>query len=367
MAIYKDGKTYTVRFHTSGGKTIVKRGFHTKSEARHFENEIRKSKDNIPERKTFEEVFNEMNSRYLLREDRSTHNETTSVYKNHIAEVFPVKKIISKISSDDIEEFRVKLAETGASNFTINKTTEVVKRTFNYGIKKKYTYINPAAYCEKLKHTKKPIDFLNYKEFCTLMSVVENPRDRAMYYVFFYNGLRIGELRGIKWRDVDFFNLTIHINKHIVEPGNRSFKPVPGRKNTGDYFSEIDPETADQLKKWLEIAKKIDGWNVDFYVFGDISPFGRTTISSWIKRDVEAAGIKKHIHPHCFRHSCVSFLWNYSDLNEQDIADRINDSVEVVKKTYAHIFKSKKGKYAKAIRDAIDKAKNTELFSDDEE
>lgn len=367
MAIYKDKKknTYTVRYHQSKGKTFVKRGFKTRKEAQKYEASL-KDKGPAPKTpKTFEQVIDELcDTIYIFREDRSTYNETRSMFKLHFVGFFPVKKELSNITDDDVEKYVAKLLMNGRSNNTVNKAIEIVKRVFNYSIKKRYVYINPAAYFTKLKHPKKPKQFLNYKEFCSLISTISDPKRLAMYYVLFFNGIRIGELRGIQWRDVDFYNLTLHINKHIVEPGNRNHKSVDGRKNSDDYFSEIDPETAAKLRSWYFEAKKEDGWNSDFYVFGGKKPYGRTTISRWIKEDVANVGIPKTISPHSFRHSCVSFLYNYSNLKENEIAERIHDTVEVVKKTYAHIFKAKKGKYANAIKEAKEKAEETDLFGE---
>ena len=59
-----------------------------------------------------------------------------------------------------------------------------------------------------------------------------------------------------------------------------------------------------------------------------------------LNKYIEKANCKK-ITPHGFRHSHVSLLINLG-CDSRDVAERIGDTIEVVEKTYYHMFPEKK-------------------------
>ena len=92
-------------------------------------------------------------------------------------------------------------------------------------------------------------------------------------------------------------------------------------------------------------CEKLCGYDMDCFVFGFDRPLPAETIRKNLIRGVESAnadGNSLHlIRVHDFRHSHVSYLINnkadqYSDY---EIAQRLGDTVETIRKTYAHLFK----------------------------
>lgn len=47
------------------------------------------------------------------------------------------------------------------------------------------------------------------------LQTVENNWYKEMFYIMFLTGMRIGEVGGLKWSDVDFENECIHINQSM--------------------------------------------------------------------------------------------------------------------------------------------------------
>ena len=76
------------------------------------------------------------------------------------------------------------------------------------------------------------------------------------------------------------------------------------------------------------------------FVFGNVNYVTPTTLRRKLKQYIEIAKIKK-ITPHGFRHSHVSLLIDLG-CDSRDVAERIGDTVQVVEKTYYHMFPKKK-------------------------
>ncbi len=57
--------------------------------------------------------------------------------------------------------------------------------------------------------------FLTHEEQDTYLREVEHNWYKEMFYIMFLTGMRIGEVGGLKWSDVDFDNKCIHINRSL--------------------------------------------------------------------------------------------------------------------------------------------------------
>jgi integrase len=75
-------------------------------------------------------------------------------------------------------------------------------------------------------------EILAVEEIRALLAELEL-RDRTLVLLDAGTGLRVGELLGLKWRDVDFENLELHVRRSVVHQTigrcktEASAKPVP--------------------------------------------------------------------------------------------------------------------------------------------
>ena len=60
-----------------------------------------------------------------------------------------------------------------------------------------------------------------YEEFKQFISVENDLKWRCIFEIFYYCGLRKGELRGLQWKDVDFERRTVSISKQITDQGEQ--------------------------------------------------------------------------------------------------------------------------------------------------
>lgn len=124
-------------------------------------------------------------------------------------------------------------------------------------------------------------------------------------------GLRVGELRGLKWSDCDLDSATIHIQRQL-HPAHHDLTRVTPPKYGEDRILHI-PEDAvavlrDQRRKQAEQRLAAGGWDDD-----DITrdlvfrlPSGAAHNDRSIYKAVKAAGAaigKPDLHPHDLRHS----------------------------------------------------------------
>lgn len=142
----------------------------------------------------------------------------------------------------------------------------------------------------------------------------EDTKYKVAIILTVFTGVRLGELMGLEWQDVDFKNGIISINRssqYLADMG--VFTKVP---KTESSIREIAiPEfiiaLLDEYKLWYEEQKSIYGelWtNSDrLFVQADDKPMHPSTISKWFVKYVGQIGLPV-INFHGLRHTNASLL-----------------------------------------------------------
>lgn len=344
MAVYKDKRNGTWYFKGRyQGKFNTRRGFRTKKEALLAEEGI---KGNVVVSYTIDVIAKEYIQSLSIRENTSAYS-VESVYNNHICEQFG-KKRIERVTISDIRDLQnsmiSKLKDNGEhySNQTINKVTRLFNSIMNYAVKFGYISKNPCSNFKTLKEvkTKDELKFWTDEQF---MKAIYHETDIEWYcylVLSYLTGMRKGEVRALKWTDIDFDKDIIQINHHVNDKvhknGNKKNHIIKGRKNGDTHIIAMDNNIISILKLLKEHDMKYDGWNEDTYLFGIFKPVGQYTPN----RHLNALAIKEGlpiITIHGLRHSHVSYLIS-KGLSPYEIADRIGDTVEMVLKVYGHLF-----------------------------
>jgi integrase len=152
------------------------------------------------------------------------------------------------------------------------------------------------------KRTREPRS-LTVEEFQRLILELEEPfKTMAQIAVCF--GLRISELLALQWRDVDWLNGKLRIERAIVMQNVDQVKTVASRKQMS-----VAKELLDILKQWrqrTEFAADTD------WIFASPSKIGRLPLSyAWYEKQLVAASERAKIGKvgtHTMRHTYRSWL-----------------------------------------------------------
>lgn len=143
------------------------------------------------------------------------------------------------------------------------------------------------------KVAKQRRDRITPQEFARLLSLCENPRDRALLLFLGDNGARRAEVVALNWRDVDLKSKTAI----ILEGKGRKWRPVPFGTRTQTALREY----------W----RGLDNRDPDASVFQSLRGGGRLTgngLYQWLARLGKRAGIK--VTPHVLRRYAARQLYS---------------------------------------------------------
>jgi integrase/recombinase XerD len=137
----------------------------------------------------------------------------------------------------------------------------------------------------KLKE-KKLQDTLTEDEVKKLFGAAESQRDELVLKLLYYTGMRVSEMINIEKRDINFKEDVIKIRAEITKTRQEANQPIPRL---------LKPF----LESWCRYKAEEE----------KIIPLTKQRVWQLIKYYVKKVGIKKSIHPHSFRHTFGTHIY----------------------------------------------------------
>ena len=143
---------------------------------------------------------------------------------------------------------------------------------------------------------------------------IEDTKYKVAIILTIFTGVRLGELMGLEWQDVDFKNGIISINRssqYLSDMGVFTKTPKTESSIREIAIPEFITSLLEEYKLWYEEQKAIYGelWtNSDrLFVQADGKPMHPSSISKWFVRYVSTIGLPV-INFHGLRHTNASLL-----------------------------------------------------------
>lgn len=367
MAVKKDEKHgtwyYYGRYTDALGnrKQYKKRGFRTKKEAKEAEQAFLVNPTNHTKMTLDEVVSLYVNRASVQAIKQSTIFTNMSMYKTHIKPVFG-RLDVSAITANKIEAWLIdmqnkKFRGKPLTVNTINQAKATLSKFLNYALRLGLINVNHCKLVPNIKPVQSdPTDnlhenFWELSEFEQFISSVDDDQWKDVFYFLFDTGVRRGEMLALKWKDIDFKNRTASIKATLTYRGIAKGATLTSPKTKRSMrIIDLPESLIKRLKMRYERESKKDGFTLDYFVFGDVTPTAQTSVYNYLNKYIKKSGVKK-ITVHGFRHSHASLLIE-KGLPDALIAERLGHTVNELHKTYAHIYKRRRDEM-KSKLDAI--------------
>lgn len=220
----------------------------------------------------------------------------------------PDKTAFSKITREEVQTAVARIEGTDYAQETKHNIKVVVKAFFKHRLGEDEYYPKQVSWIKTTfnKSKKKlPEDMLTEGEVLRMVKAATSPRDKAMISFLYDSGVRVGELLGMKIKDIDLDSEPAHVTVNgktgmrripilFSAPYLASYVEMLGGKKLGDYLWTA-------VGSWSNMNRRLD------------EPGARKVLREAAKK----AGIGKRIYPHLFRHSRATYYANR--LTEQQL------------------------------------------------
>lgn len=242
---------------------------------------------------------------YTERELPSKAHSTRAVYASYIRNwVVPGwgTRSVSDVKTVSVEEWLKGLPLAAGSKA---KVRNVMHALFNHAMRHEWVQKNPITLVRQSAKRLRTPDVLDVGEIRALLSELRDPF-WTMVFLAATTGLRVSEVLGLKWHDIRFDVLEIHLVRAIVDGVIGDMKTEASRKPV-----PLDSALAEVLQNW----RRRTPYRCDEdWVFASPEEFGRqpywpdSALRKAVRPAAVRAGIVKHVGWHTFRHSFATLL-----------------------------------------------------------
>ncbi|MCH4891218.1 site-specific integrase [Acidaminobacter sp. JC074] len=234
---------------------------------------------------------------------------------------------------------------------TINHIHSIIHKIFSDAVRWQYLVDNPVDRVPKPKREKPKPNYLNTEQLDEVLAAFDTIEKHEIKwktgcYIALMTGLRLAEISGLKWDDIDFKNNVIHVRrtrKYISKVGvvidtpktTDSFRTVAIPSSLKEQFYEY--------KGYLFYLENLCGdlWQDSDYVLVD--DFGKEcfpdSLSKWFAKFIVRNKLPK-VTLHGLRHTMATLLIHDPNVPERTISDRLGHSnTNTLRKIYSHELK----------------------------
>lgn len=278
---------------------------------------------------------------------------------------YNIKELLGKMIISDIKPLHCQsvinnMARKGYSTSSMTQARITMSNMFSCAVENDIIPKNPitkSVKCPKIK--KQDTRVLTVEEQKLFL---EEAKNTTMYNHFVFvlqTGLRVGELTGLQWGDIDFNKRTISINRSVRYHTIESFR-VGEPKSATSYRTIPLTETAynilTEIKKGRKKTKVVNLAFKDFVFLGTKDhPITNIYYNNVLERCCKKIGIQKismHTLRHTFATRCIEAGMRPKTL--QEILGHCNISVTM--DLYVHVTENSKEEEMEKVQNYIEMA-----------
>jgi len=290
----------------------------------------------LPEKKI--PIFKKVTKDWLKQKKLNVRANTWKMYEMlsriHLASLNDLK--VNRISIAKVEGIIFEKKQAGMNLNTLRKVIITLNQIMQYAVRHRYIDYNPVRDAERPRDQgeceEESIRTLSIKEINRLLDAESDLKHKTLLTLAIMSGVRQGELLGLKWTDIDWFNKQINIKRTFNH--GEWYKP---KTKTSHRKIDIGPSTIQALKKWHSECPET---KLDLVFPNDA---GRAIDQSNLLRHHFFPALKKarieRLRFHDLRHTYASLMIEQGENIKYVQSQLGHSSPTVTLNVYAHLMK----------------------------
>ena len=267
--------------------------------------------------------------------------------------------------------FDITTEERPYSAETVKGTRRIIRTIFNEAIRYEWITKNPVVLSKvggnngnvSLKPVKEKEVFSELEAKAFLKSLDELSDEfinrKICLKLLLLTGLRIGELNGLKWSDIDYVKKVVHVRRNrLYDPKLGYYEKEPKTKtSTRDIpIPEALIKDLQRYENWFRIADNKFDFKLDQYYLASTiyrKPVAVSTVANWLKY-YQSEWDTKRVTCHGMRHTYCSLLL-LKNVPIQTVSKYMGHSDSTVTlKVYSHFIPESQDKVIYVLNNLIE-------------
>lgn len=274
----------------------------------------------------------------------NTYSDYAYTARNHIGPVLGKNKLCD-LTPNHLQALYTEELKKGKSARTVIGIHAVMHCALQHALKLGLVPRNVADSVTRPKIPRKEMKVLDQDQALRLIQQAESSRYQLLFWFAITTGLRLGELFGMKWEDVNWQNRKIQIKRQVQRrKGGLEF--CEPKSETGRRIITLGTTTINKLKNHYisqqkEIIEVGDKWKNNDLIF--CTPIGTplepANVLKALKKCLRDAGLPQ-IRFHDLRHTAATLML-LEGINPKIVQERLGHSdISMTLNTYSHVLPS---------------------------
>lgn len=289
---------------------------------------------------SFETFSHEWYTTYVLVNSKYSYQlSIKNTLDVHLIPFFGKMKL-REITSKSIEQFKRKQITLGLNPKTINNHLGALSKILHSAVE--WNELDTIPVMKPLKGLSKETRTLTDEECSRLLSDHTAPVWRLMVLVGLNTGLRLGELSGLRWENIDFDQHTINVKQSIVRgritsPKNHKSRIIPMTKTLDDVLYAIKKSSGwvfEQSDDDLNVAKRAADGLARMCKRAGIKRIGWHALRHTFATQLAMRGVSLYYIQKLLGHSSITMTERYSHFSSDVLHDAVavlNDPTKILR------------------------------------
>jgi integrase len=234
--------------------------------------------------------------------------------------------------------------EGGLSAATVLKFHRLLREALHHAVRWQMLAVNPADAVTPPRVERREMSVLSPDQAMALLAAASGTEFEAPITTALYSGLRLGELRGLRWRDVDLAAGRLSVQQTLQKrPGGGVVARQPKTHRSRRLVSlpmVLAEVLGDHRRRQVEARLAAgDAWEDADLVFTDAlgRPIGETHLRLGFWRLLRQAGLPR-IRLHDLRHTMATLMLAAGE-HPKVVSERLGHStIAITLDTYSHVL-----------------------------
>lgn len=273
----------------------------------------------------------------------STFVTYSGIVKNHI--IPSIGRVrLDHLKPIHFQKLYTEKRQSGLASSTIRLIHNVCRRALNWAVRMGMLARSPVDQVTPPQVVQKEMKFWTAEEAKTFLETAEDSPYYTAFYVAIFTGMRMGELRALKWTDIDWEGSRISIRRRVqfkrgeivIQSGTKTSKHGRVIEISESVVARLKKHRVAQAKQLLQLGGNRDNW-----VF--LSPKGNLlpdiTLYKAFIRLTKKAGLPQ-IRFHDLRHTHATLLLQQG-VHPKIVSERLGHStISMTLDIYSHVIPS---------------------------